>query len=1223
MQVCQAVQHAHQKGIIHRDLKPSNILVCLYDGQPVPKVIDFGLAKAMHQSLTEHTLYTAHGVMVGTPLYMSPEQAELNNLDIDTRTDVYSLGVILYELLTGTTPLEKQRFKDAAWQEMLRLIKEEEPPKPSTRLSGSGSLPSIAAQRSLEPAQLSRAVRGDLDWIVMKSLEKERSRRYETANGLARDIERYLHDEPVEACPPSAAYRFSKFAHRNRVALTTAVLVSAALVVGTVVSTWQAIRATRAERVTEAARLDEAEQRRIAEDQGNAANAARASEAEQRRIADDQRMAAENERTEADKQRAAAEANFQKARIAVDKYFTLVSESTLLDVPGLQPLRKDLLEAALQFYEGYTQERGSDPNLLVDLAVTYLRLGQVYLALDRTNDCVAATSKALDLVTRLRRDHPQAREQVRKLAGFWKGQRWAQGRLEMPQDTAAAWLAMLTLEATWKELASEYPAEVGFQVDLAMIQTLMGGLLSWNDRSNDANRYYRNAIAIGENLVSKDPTAPQYRADLAVVIQLLVNNLASTGPADDALALTRRAVQLGESLLAEQRNIPSHRSALASSLTSLGMQLARTDAKVAEQSFRRALELSELLVREFPGQPLFLEVWTKASVEWVSFEATAGNNSQAQKAAQELIEALDARINERPSDLYVRERLAIALSDLAERPAAKADLDLRGQLLERSRALFAKLASENPNQSRYLEWAALEGRKLGWLAHDKGQTDKARQSFEGAIDCFDRIGNAHDGFFRRFAADTRLELAYLLAGSGEAEAALKAVEQAVEAARSLSRDYPDNLQFRLIDVHAQSVLAHRLADNGKTAEAERAQQRATEALEKIMSDRPKDPQVRAQAAFALGELAEGLPRHMDLDLSEQLHRRKLALHQELAIEFPDQPAHLEFTGHGYRYLGWILRDKGQFEQARKSFLQAVEVFEKLAGDKIPQRDGFYRDLHADTLVHLVDTLAIEGRFEEAAEPTRRRVQMYDALVAEFPKNSDYFRKMISAHHAHALVQLRLENLPAYRAACEAMRERLAGSSDVESRHALAWTCALGPGALADLSTPLAGAKILVESAPSRTDYLTALSGMLYRDGRFEEAVERWNSADKVNAAQAAASGATLEGQFILAMAHHRLGHAEQVPSSVRRSPGCARKATAGATFLGPSRGARLSAPRGPGTCCRRRVIGRRSATRASTRAMKLAANIDHCDRFCRRSSSALSGSIATLASNGSSVSSSR
>ncbi|HKI33459.1 MAG TPA: serine/threonine-protein kinase [Gemmataceae bacterium] len=191
--VCQAVQHAHQKGIIHRDLKPSNILVCLYDGKPVPKVIDFGLAKAMHQPLTEHTLYTAHGAMMGTPLYMSPEQAELNNLDVDTRTDIYALGVILYELLTGTTPLEKQRFKEAAWHEMLRLIKEEEPQRPSARLSGSGSLPSLAAQRQLEPVKLAKLVRGELDWIVMKCLEKDRSRRYDTANGIV-DPENWTAD---------------------------------------------------------------------------------------------------------------------------------------------------------------------------------------------------------------------------------------------------------------------------------------------------------------------------------------------------------------------------------------------------------------------------------------------------------------------------------------------------------------------------------------------------------------------------------------------------------------------------------------------------------------------------------------------------------------------------------------------------------------------------------------------------------------------------------------------------------------------------------------------------------------------------------------------------------------------------------------------------------------------------------------------------------------------
>jgi eukaryotic-like serine/threonine-protein kinase len=200
--MCQAVQHAHQKGIIHRDLKPSNVLVALYDGKPVPKIIDFGVAKAMGTGLIERADLTEFGSVVGTLEYMSPEQAEPDQPDIDTRSDIYSLGALLYELLTGTTPLQPKRLKGAALLELLRIVREEEPPRPSTRLGTTEELPSIAANRRLEPKKLSGLVRGDLDWIVMKCLEKDRTRRFATANELARDLERYLHDEPVEARPP-------------------------------------------------------------------------------------------------------------------------------------------------------------------------------------------------------------------------------------------------------------------------------------------------------------------------------------------------------------------------------------------------------------------------------------------------------------------------------------------------------------------------------------------------------------------------------------------------------------------------------------------------------------------------------------------------------------------------------------------------------------------------------------------------------------------------------------------------------------------------------------------------------------------------------------------------------------------------------------------------------------------------------------------------------------
>jgi serine/threonine protein kinase/tetratricopeptide (TPR) repeat protein len=596
--VCQAVQHAHQKGIIHRDLKPSNILVALYDGKPVPKVIDFGLAKALHQPLTERTLYTAHEIVLGTPLYMSPEQAELNNLDIDTRSDIYALGVILYELLTGATPLDRQRFKEAAWNEMLRMIKEEEPPKPSTRLSGSASLPAVAAQRQLAPVKLARLLRGELDWIVMKALEKDRNRRYETANGLALDIERYLAEEPVLAGPPSVTYRLRKFLRRNKGQVLAACLVLLALVGGIVGTTLGLIAARRQRDAAEAAAAAEKQAKEIAMMREAETQAAAVAEKQAKEIA----LAREAETRAVldfveNQIFAAAQPEGQDGgrgrdvmlRRALEEALPFV-ETSFTDQPLLEArLRLTLGQSFWRLGESkiaaeqcerartlYAKHLGPDhPDTLASLVA----VANNYSALGRHDDALKLRQEIVTLYTKqLGPDHPHTLWSTLNLAVSYAAVGRDADALKLNAETLARMKARLgpddpvTLMAM-DNLATYYTA-VGRPAEalklheeaLALLKIRRGPdhpetLLSMNNLCGcyAALGRHADAVQLGEKAVAqlKDKLGPGHRHTLASM-EALANNYAALGRHADALKLREEMLALQKAKLG-----PDHPDTLA------------------------------------------------------------------------------------------------------------------------------------------------------------------------------------------------------------------------------------------------------------------------------------------------------------------------------------------------------------------------------------------------------------------------------------------------------------------------------------------------------------------------------------------------------------------------------------------------------------------------------------------------------------------------------------
>jgi eukaryotic-like serine/threonine-protein kinase len=1148
--VCQAIQHAHQKGIIHRDIKPSNVLVTSHDGKPVAKVIDFGVAKAIHQHLTERTIYTNFAQMVGTPLYMSPEQAEMSGLDIDTRSDLYSLGVLLYELLTGTTPFDKKQLREAAYDEIRRLIREVEPPKPSTRLSQSTeSLPSVAAQRRMEPAKLSKLVRGDLDWITMKALEKDRTRRYETANALARDIQRYLSDEPVEACPPSASYRLRKFARKNRAMLTTAATIAMLLVAGIAVSAWQAVRATQAERAAQAARIEETEQRRIAEEQ---------------------RQTADTARNEAEIQRAQAEANFQKARKAVDEYFTLVSENKLLDVPGLQPLRRELLESALRFYDGFAHERTHDPAVLADVAVTYMRLAVTCHSIDRQDDAIRALDHALNVIDRLRREFPNSQEQQRGFAGFWKGLRRPMGAFgSLPQDSELATSTLSRLASTFERFAGEFPSIIGFQSDLAAIYFFIGKELDSLGKQAEALDSYRKSRAISVALIRQVPAAPEYRAGLARTLEEMADVLNQSKQPEEAKICATESLEIRKRLVDEAPTNAQYRNDLGDSFTQRG-QLTRAIAPAsAEADFRRALEIYDRLKAEYPGVANWGGLARAHALNGISL-LLVSDPLRISEAKELHRQELAAWTNLAPA--WVDGPRFATMQKIESQRAWAFRLREVGELagtiqaLKLAISMLDEVLASDPNNLSFHDQRHFDLVSLGVALLRLQHYSESEAAFRRVIDSESKLAiqRPEKPHLSAGVAGNLVNLATLLAATNRATEAEPLFRQAIAMQEKLVAEFPrGEYQKRLPSFHG--LFANALFDSGRTsdgiAESERAMELAPDdagALNNLawkLSTAPeaglRDPVRAVPLARRATELdSKAWTKWNTLGVvlyrSGQWQEAIEALHRSQSLA-----TMIRVSQNGY-VLAMCYSKQNQKEMAEKWF-RASDAW-TAAYDNKTRSCLQFRDEAAQILGLNLDPLVKTPMSSESARDICQLIRKFDAqaawthdwlapILVRDANYADAFREMRDAERIDpdpkkerevgiAVLLVASGQSEEYRRFCTEMIGRNGQVRGARAAFLAGVCCKLGPGALADYTPALTMIRSAISQSPANSAFLLLQAQLLVRAGQTQTA------ADELQKLMITANPSELSYPLVrlhLAMANRQLGRSDDSKRLLRES----------------------------------------------------------------------------------------
>ena len=672
-------------------------MITMRDGVPVPKVIDFGIAKATQQRLTEKTLFTEYRQLIGTPEYMSPEQAEMSELDIDTRSDIYSLGVLLYELLTGTTPFDAKQLRSAAFDEIVRMIREKEPPKPSTRLSTLGdTLGEVAKHRRAESKQLCRLVRGDLDWIVMRTLEKDRTRRYETSHELLRDIERHMNNEPVIAGPPSTAYRIKKFVRRNRTAVTGVLLIAAALVIGLSLATVGFVRASLERNRAVAAEADAVRQRNLAQEQSQRASV-----------------------------------NFAMARDAVEE-MTRVAEEELVNVPGSEQVRRELLQKAQAFYAGFAEGNRGDHETLKEIALAYKSVGNIHTALGNMSQAREAFEEAIELLERLTVKFPDEPEYRAELAECWIRHAYTfhfTHRQQENIDSCSKTVVIL------EELVSDFPMSAEYRKKLALAYSRLGSVLGLANLLEEGKIYDRKAVDILEKLYADFPEIPKDLDALAVCHLWFGAKLLDTNQLPEAEKHLRKALALREQLLAEEPNSDSHLGYLAHHKSYIGhLLLMQGKIEEAEKEFREAISIRKKMIEKFPGHAEHRRRLGHLLRELSGVLRGKGQVQEAEDALREAVSHWEKLANDHPDVSNFHDSLADCLVVLANLLRDSGRAMEAEQIYRRAVFLCSKLIELAPDNTHNLH---LRGTSYIGL----GEWEKAVADYTKAIELDPKISH--------------------------------------------------------------------------------------------------------------------------------------------------------------------------------------------------------------------------------------------------------------------------------------------------------------------------------------------------------------------------------------------------------------------------------------------------------------------------------------------------